>query len=236
MSRMRVLLVMACGAMVGALVVRSLPWDLSDHGKQPVGAVNKDTTMPAGGQAAGPSAPTEAGPGLGRRFAADNVPVPSGYVRASELPAGAKKCLEIVNNTLRGVGDEEISGNRIIASEDISVFESMATADNDAIRDTDKSIRKLQGEYVPEMVKTIQEHVAQGKAPPYQNITGSSLPKQKHPYDFFITTSHQGSVYLMTLPYTPQVMDLADRLRNNESMRLTNIRSVLKPLFKETSR
>lgn len=160
-------------------------------------------------------------------------PRSSSFTRASELVGKERLCFEIVNNTLQRAGDAPIPNHFAIAIDDIAFFEHAVSSDNDAIRASDKAIRGLQVTYIPQMVKTIEDCLAHGKEPPYENISGRSLPKSGHPYDLYVTTAHRGSTYLLTLPHSTEVMNMVDQLRGCESLRLANFRSVIKPLFKE---
>lgn len=163
-------------------------------------------------------------------------PVPDGHLRASDLVGEARQALAKLNKTLKKAGVDLVPGSAVIDKDDLPVFTTMIKNDHMVVKEAEEGVREIQRQYCAEMVKDIRETVEAGGQPKYANISGTQMPRNRHPYDLFITASHHGQVYLMTLPHTKQVMDSVDRLRANKSFRLANAKNVLKPLFKESKR
>jgi len=156
-----------------------------------------------------------------------------GWIRASELPDAAKNLFDRVNRCLLRKGDPAIPSDHIISENDVKALVDIVTADNKAINDADKVILEMQNARVPDMVRTIKESIAAGKVPPYEDITGKGIPRSGGPYDRYVTSSYQGTAYLLTLPLTSDLMDRVNHLRTVEALRLSNIRFIIKPLFRE---
>jgi hypothetical protein len=102
---------------------------------------------------------------------------------------------------------------------DIEILVGMVAECNAAIDRAADDVLDYQAPFARKMTESILEAAERGGKPPFDVLPDGRLP-QRGPYDLLVTTSHRGVVYCMKLPVDQQLMEVVDKQRGAEMLRL----------------
>jgi len=140
--------------------------------------------------------------------------------KVADLTGLHEKNITRLNRVMKKSGRGEISPDATISDDELGQLADMVSATSDAINEAADAVLDFQSPYAEKMGSAIKEAVDAGKPVPYRVLPKGVLPKNRRPYDQFVTTAYKGVVYLLTVPVSADLMELVDQRGMTEELRL----------------
>lgn len=140
--------------------------------------------------------------------------------KIADLTGLHEKNITLLNRVMKKSGRREVGPDATISDDELGQLADMLSASSDAINEAADAVLDFQEPYAEKMGSVIKEAVDAGKPVPYKVLLKGVLPKNRRPYDQFVTTSYLGVVYLLTVPVSADLMELVDQRKMTEELRL----------------